>query len=391
MPPPDGLVGATLAAVQLSFLAADASILTGTTELRMGDVVTANFFLAGLGGIAAAAAIACVMLQGKRTPAAVLLPAAISLGALGMTSHAAGRLEYRPALLTLTALHQAAAAAWIGALPYLLLALARSGDAPAAHRLCRRFSKLAIVGVVVLAASGIGMSLFYVGSVQALYGTSYGAMVATKAILFAILLLPGGFNYLIVRQHPVIGTLLLPSLRRIGEAEVGIGFTVLLTAASLTSQPPAVDLQYGRVAAAEIAARMSPRWPQLRTPPVGALSPATPLGFDAKERADTSMLSIVPGTSYHPNTPDDIAWSEYNHHWSGLIVLAAGLLALLARGNRVGEALAAGVSRARGLPVPTFRPRELAAWAAQLLAELCGRGGVAASAIRGADRRVRGL
>ena len=33
----------------------------------------------------------------------------------------------------------------------------------------------------------------------------------------------------------------MPRLRRLIEAEVGIGITVILTAASLTSQPPAVD------------------------------------------------------------------------------------------------------------------------------------------------------
>jgi putative copper resistance protein D len=32
-----------------------------------------------------------------------------------------------------------------------------------------------------------------------------------------------------------------------------------------------------------------------------------------------------------PNTPADIAWSEYNHHWAGLLVLAIGILSLLAR------------------------------------------------------------
>jgi putative copper resistance protein D len=32
-----------------------------------------------------------------------------------------------------------------------------------------------------------------------------------------------------------------------------------------------------------------------------------------------------------PNTPAEKAWSEYNHHWAGLIVLAIGLLALLAQ------------------------------------------------------------
>ena len=33
----------------------------------------------------------------------------------------------------------------------------------------------------------------------------------------------------------------MPRLRRLIEAELGIGITVILTAASLTSQPPAVD------------------------------------------------------------------------------------------------------------------------------------------------------
>ncbi len=39
----------------------------------------------------------------------------------------------------------------------------------------------------------------------------------------------------------------------------------------------------------------------------------------------------MPGTLYQPSTASDIAWSEYNHHWSGAIVLLVGLLALGAR------------------------------------------------------------
>jgi len=39
----------------------------------------------------------------------------------------------------------------------------------------------------------------------------------------------------------------------------------------------------------------------------------------------------VPGQLTTPSKPADIAWSEYNHHWAGLIVLAAGILSLLAR------------------------------------------------------------
>jgi putative copper resistance protein D len=50
------------------------------------------------------------------------------------------------------------------------------------------------------------------------------------------------------------------------------------------------------------------------------------------------LQSFVPGTSYQPNTPADIAWSEYNHHWAGIIVFAAGALALAARLPHLGLA-----------------------------------------------------
>ena len=37
-----------------------------------------------------------------------------------------------------------------------------------------------------------------------------------------------------------------------------------------------------------------------------------------------------------PTPPNDIAWSEYNHHWAGIIVLVVGLLALAARSPSLG-------------------------------------------------------
>jgi len=112
---------------------------------------------------------------------------------------------------------------------------------------------------------------------------------------------------------------------------VGIGFTVILAAASLSSQPPAADMRTERLQLPEIVQRFSPRWPRLSTPPLSALSPATPLGFDEARNQTERLESFVPGASYHPNTPGDIAWSEYNHHWAGIIVLAAGILAFVAR------------------------------------------------------------
>jgi putative copper resistance protein D len=120
---------------------------------------------------------------------------------------------------------------------------------------------------------------------------------------------------------------LLP-LRRFAEAEVGIGFTVLLTAASLTSTPPAVDVLSDRVTGPEIAQRMTPRWPRLATPSPAELSPATPLSIPQNSSVPGSF---VPGQLHHPNNAADIAWSEYNHHWAGLVVLVIGLLAIFSR------------------------------------------------------------
>jgi putative copper resistance protein D len=73
---------------------------------------------------------------------------------------------------------------------------------------------------------------------------------------------------------------------------------------------------------------MKPRWPNMKTPPVSALSPAIPLQLPWNS---ASPASFVPGQSLQSNTSADIAWSEYNHRWAGLLVLVIGVLAFLAR------------------------------------------------------------
>jgi putative copper resistance protein D len=325
---------AALAVIECCYVAADSTVLMETAGLRLAELAGAGFAIAGSAALCAAIAVAILT---RRAPARrgleLLIPAAVIWGSLVMTSHAAGRLEHRPALALLTALHQGATAAWIGGLPYLLLALRNCGDDDAAARLCGRFSQLAIISVALLAGSGLVMSRVYVGSLSAVYGTSYGAMVAAKAALLAMLLCLGALNLRIVRRPMAASSRLWSRLRRFAEAEVGIGFTVILAAASLTAQPPAVDIATP-VSAAEVAQRMRPRWPGLETPPLSSLSPASPLEFGRPPQETSGLASFVPGASYHPSTPGDIAWSEYNHHWAGLIVLAAGLLAVLARSGR---------------------------------------------------------
>ncbi len=321
-----------LAVMQLAYILASTLILMQSADMTLTDVSGANFVLAGILAIASALTIAALTTPRRPINSAVLLlPAALILVSSVMTSHAMARLDYRLPLAAVTALHQGATAVWLGGLFYLLIAIPRSPDNQFARQLIARFSKLALISVVVLAAAGFTLGVAYVGSLAAVYGTSYGIMVATKVVLFATLLLLGALNFQIA--HSPSGGAVIASLKRFGEAELGIGITVILTAASLTSLPPAIDLKTDRVSRQEIAARLAPHAPRLSSPAVQDLPEdiyaAQVTAFDA---GTLSSASFVPGqVGTRPNTPAEKSWSEYNHHWAGLIVLAIGLLAFLAQ------------------------------------------------------------
>jgi putative copper resistance protein D len=153
-------------------------------------------------------------------------------------------------------------------------------------------------------------------------------MLAAKMALTGIILLLGGLNLRIVKLARTGFMPTLVPLRRFAEAELGIGFTVLLSAASLTSTPPAIDVRADLVATPEIGQRMRPKWPSMRTPASSELSPPSQL---AAADSSVTLRSFVPGQADGLNTAADIAWSEYNHHWAGLVVLSIGILSLLAR------------------------------------------------------------
>ena len=324
--------GVGLALCQIAFLIVNSLVLGNSTDISIREMLGANFAIAGIVAIVAALAVALwpARLQ-KTVNRSVLVPAILILGSSVVTSHSFSRMEGRAVLVGLTSLHYLATASWIGGLPYLLLTMKRVSEQGIRIRISQRFSRLAQVSVAVLFLAGLGMSLVFVGSWNALYGTAYGIMVGTKVVLFCCLLLLGAANYFIVRGVGAASTSGSTSLIRFGEVEIGIGLTVILAAASLTSQPPGADLTEDRVSLHEIAVRYAPRIPRLTSPPLGDLSPA---GRELERKAKLAGVKVpaafMPGESFsHPDTPADIAWSEYNHSWAGLIVFFMGLLALL--------------------------------------------------------------
>ena len=325
---------AGLAVSELCFLAVNALVLRYSTDISYGEVLGANFAIAAI--VAAVASLAVAFWPARLREGVnriVLLPSLVVVATSVVTSHSFSRMEDRALLVGLTSLHYLTTASWIGGLPYLLLSMKRIPEQELRVSISKRFSLMAQISVALLFLAGLGMSLVYVGSWAVLYGTAYGVMVATKVVFFGCLLLLGAANYYIVKAGGPTTTTGTTSLIRFGEVEIGFGLAVILTAASLTSQPPGADLTEDRVTLLEIWVRYAPRMPQLKSPPLGDLSPSGKEMIRKWKLAGVKVpAAFLPGADFeHPDTPGDIAWSEYNHSWSGIIVLLMGILALLSR------------------------------------------------------------
>ncbi len=315
-----------LAIVQLLYLYVDSAVLMASADIGFQAVVGANFFISG-SIVLVAALLTAVVAAGKKSFARWALPVltVVIMTASVMTNHAASRLSGRPLLITLSSVHELATGFWIGGLPFLVLALLRAKDVTTRWYITERFSRMALVSVAFLVLSGSIMSVLYIGSWRAVLGTAYGVMVGAKAVMLGVLLLLGGVNFLLLRNAPK--DQVMPRLRRLIEAELGIGITVILTAASLTSQPPAVDQPEETVTMQQIYQRVKPVWPRLNYHFIPETDKAT--GEPIKTGPDTPVN--VDGIPLTPQLINNSIESESNHHWMGVVVLAMGLLALLAR------------------------------------------------------------
>jgi putative copper resistance protein D len=313
-------IGATVAALaQGGLLAALVATLGDAdsgwpTAALLGSSVGAG----ALARVGAAVAVLVGALALHRAPAsrmraALLLGAAVALGLTGtFASHAIGRLDGRAWLLAVTALHQAAAGAWVGGLVCAAL-LAVRADPAATRAWLRPFSTVAAVSVGMLALSGLALCLAYVVTPELAVGTSYGSMVLTKTVMFGALLVMGALNHRAVHGHVAPDPARLS--RRL-EVEAGLAVVTVVLAASIGSAPPAIDAG-AQATPAEIRATFTPKWPRLSTPSLAELAAASDL-------ADPDS----------PRTAEITAWSEFGHNVAGLFVLAMGLAATLQRTGR---------------------------------------------------------
>jgi putative copper resistance protein D len=265
--------------------------------------------------LAALAGMLAIRPGGPAAWSALSVTAVLFVGSAATMSHAAARVADRPALVVLDAVHQLAVATWVGGLVHLVLYAARARRRPDVRdgAVARRFSTLALLSVAVLVASGVALTVKYVAEPAAMVGTAYGVMILSKVVLLVAILGIAAVSYRLVHRASSEG--IGGRLGRLAEVELGLAVTVIFAAASLTSLPPAVDVRADRASVGEVASRFVPAPPRLTSPPVGELlRTADPLMAPTGRRLDVER-----------------AWSEFNHHWAGVFVLAMGLLAALER------------------------------------------------------------
>ena len=167
--------------------------------------------------------------------AGALLADAATSHAAAAVSHAGGHPPHLDVLVQW--IHVSAAGAWLGGL-VVLLACLRGQPTDESSRIARRFAVSAMIGISVVATTGVVRALTEIGSLENLVTTDFGRLLVAKSALLVALAALGAINHF--RSVPAAGRRLRP-LRRVGGTELAVGAIVLLFSASLVNLAPPAD------------------------------------------------------------------------------------------------------------------------------------------------------
>lgn len=179
-----------------------------------------------------------------------LLLGASALVLVGAAGHAAAVEPGGALAIAVDGVHLLASGVWAGALIPLAVLLAAAGreagaDArPYAALAARRFSRWALVAVIVLALSGVANAATQVGSIAGLVGTTYGRLLLGKLALLGPILILAAVNR---RLHlprlagdgPTIGRPAMRALARFVAVEGTLALALFAFVAALSVTPPA--------------------------------------------------------------------------------------------------------------------------------------------------------
>ena len=215
--------------------------------VRLGILLVAGFF--AMGPVRVVSTVDWLTLHGEMLGLAV-----VALGLLSAAGHAAAAEPSPLAAIGIDFAHLVASGLWAGALPALAILLRRAARAdgadarPYAVLATQRFSRWALVTVLILAASGVATAVTHVRDVAGLVGTTYGRLLVLKLFLFALALGFAAWNRR--RWVPAVGkdatTIGRPAMLRLASAvtaEALLVTGVIGIVAALAVTPPARHVQ----------------------------------------------------------------------------------------------------------------------------------------------------
>ena len=203
------LAGPLFFALLLAFVG-DGWLVSGATAgTRNALVLKVALGVATVGAAAAAIAPRAARLLDIAAVCALAL-----LAAPTFAGHALDRNQPRWLSIPADLAHVGAAAVWLGGLTSLLWLVPRSGlDSTARRAVLTRFSRTALLAVMVLALGGILRALTELSAVHQVWDTSYGRALLIKSALFVALVALGAAN----RAHVADA---FTRVRRIGRIEL---------------------------------------------------------------------------------------------------------------------------------------------------------------------------
>jgi putative copper resistance protein D len=219
----------------IDFAAVSAVLL----ETRFGRVWCWHLLLAAI------LVLACLGRQPRR-PVVLLLSLGL-LASLGWVGHAAmGDGSARIAHELNQTGHLLAAGLWLGGLVPLAWVLRQARRQPGAFAISvtrdalRNFSHMGYVAVALIALTGAINTLLLVGSLDAMFDTPYGRLLAFKILLFLAMVVVALINRFRLAPRISCDRAALRALGRTVALEQSLGLAVLAIVSVLGTWPPAL-------------------------------------------------------------------------------------------------------------------------------------------------------
>ena len=253
----------------------------------------------------AALATAAIAWLGRRWSArmgasALLLGAA--LAGMSVAGHAAS--YGGAAFAVIDWLHLLAVAAWLGALPALMLLARRLPGERGA--LLRGHGRVALVAAPLVALTGIANSPLVLGASRDLVASDYGNLLLAKAGLLAVALGIGAVNHLTLRGRGRSATALLVAVELVVAALAVSAAATLVTIQPAAARPPVLTAPpvnpahlFGEVGGANVHATVNPPTPATQSIQVSLTDAASGLPL---EDVESVSVELTPP----PDSPGDV-------------------------------------------------------------------------------------